>query len=212
MENKKYAVSGHATYAVEKYSLCRHPFVVGLSSDDIEMAERFYDKMYAVKPTEGSYKVDGDKLKTRIMTGALGEIACGKALGCQIFDETVGPSSDYDHPDVLGHNVGIKTVEFGKLPVVPIKGRNKYPQIICVLVNNNTVVVCGVATPSVLDEYQSTAMILSDDLRRRNVKAGFYGFDKLIPLDEFFNPPPPATYAIASWKPKIIDCRKKMAA
>ena len=69
------------------------------------------------------------------MTGLLGELALEYTLGIKFIDWSIGKSADYHIPDIPGYKVGIKTVEYGKFPIIFKK--NYYPQIICVVKSFN---------------------------------------------------------------------------
>lgn len=132
--------------------------------------------------TEASYKKDGASLKTRFKTGFKGEAAVEILLGINVMDFTKGPSTTYDHPDIEGYTVGVKTVRYGNFPVVP--KHNEYAQIICIVdpTNDAKVYICGLATKEDLNMYQSDALILDDNLREKGTKTGYYGFNALKPV------------------------------
>lgn len=119
----------------------------------------------------------------RFTTGMLGEAAVEKLLGLRIREWKIGGDSrDYHHPDIKRYNVGIKTVEYGKFPIIFI--HNTYPQIICIKskVYDNLIFVCGLATKEILNTYQDTELILDRNLKKRGTKTGFYGFEYLKPI------------------------------
>lgn len=138
-------------------------------------------KMATAKAKEAHHKIDCFNEEKRIMTGLLGEKALEHVLGIDIIDYTIGNSKNYNVPDISQYNIGVKTVEYGKFPV--IFKNNSYPQIICVVdKSKKAVYVLGLATVDVLNKYQSEDLILSPYLRARGTKTGFYGLDKLIPI------------------------------
>ena len=141
----------------------------------------FAKKLITVKKNEIQHKNDNQKELKRFSTGFLGEAALEKVFNLSIIDWTIGEdSSTYHVPDIPGYNVGIKTVEYGKFPIIFKK--NRYPQIICVADpdKSGTVYVCGLATVDVLNTYQSDDLILDPRLRARGTKTGFYGFEHLV--------------------------------
>lgn len=89
----------------------------------------------------------------------------------------------YHVPDIPGYSVGIKTVEYGKFPLIFKK--NDYPQIICILDPSHygTVLVCGLATADVLNKYQDDDLILDSKLKARGTKTGFYGLEHLLHIE-----------------------------
>lgn len=141
----------------------------------------YVKRMAAAKSQETHHQRDGYNEEKRIMTGLLGELALEYLLGIKIVDWTIGKSKDYHNPDIPGYKVGIKTVEYGKFPIVFKK--NFYPQIICVVKKDEKAVyVCGLAEVDVLNKYQDDNLVLSPNLRARGTKTGFYGLDKLKPI------------------------------
>ncbi len=165
---------------------------IELSDCEVQAARDFTEKKCRAKLSEDVYQRDGEHLLTRGYTGSYAEFALQaylrKIIGLPDFVDTrIGISKDFDVPDIPALNMGIKAVEWNKLPVVPIKGRNSYPQVICIVDKKNPdkpiVYICGIANPDVLDEYQSEEYVLDDNLRARHVKAGFYGFEHLKHID-----------------------------
>ena len=75
--------------------------------------------------------------------------------------------------------VGVKTVEYGKAPVVFKKNRDN--QIIVVMTDKYAI-ICGIASPRVLDTYSTIDLILDKNLREKGNKVGFYGFDHLFTI------------------------------
>ena len=131
--------------------------------------------------TETHHKKDPGNELTRERTGLIGEAAVEKLLNISVIDWQVGNSKEYNKPDLNNYSVGVKTVEWGKFPLISKK--NDYPQIICIKnKDNNKVLICGLATPDILNKYQDDELILSENLRKRGVKTGFYGFKHLIPI------------------------------
>lgn len=148
----------------------------------IDRITAFVSALTAKKAEEKHHIIDNRKETKRFTTGFLGEAALEKVLGIPIIDWTIGDSDSYHIPDVPGYKVGIKTVEYGKFPIVFKK--NYYPQIICIVDTNKfgTVYVCGIASPDVLNKYQDDDLILDSKLKARGTKTGFYGFDYLEPV------------------------------
>lgn len=140
-------------------------------------------KIVRKKMTESHHRVDHNQEIKRFTSGFMGEAALEKLLNVKIIDWTIGDSASYHYPDIPGYNVGIKTVEKGKFPI--IFKDNRYPQIICIRSDNidNLVFVCGLATPKVLNECQSDELILDPNLRLRGTKTGFWGFSLLTPVN-----------------------------
>lgn len=153
---------------------------VDIPEDKVKKIKLLAIKIANYKSREPHHIRDGGQEIKRWTTGLIGESAIEELLGVEIIDWTTGDSRLYNIPDMDKSNikVGIKTVEIGKFPVIFKK--NIYPQIINVKLSDNKVLVCGYASTINLNEYQSDDLILSDNLRKRDVKTGYFGFDKLI--------------------------------
>jgi hypothetical protein len=159
-----------------------HEFArVKIPDDMIKKACVWVDAMVVAKASETHWQKDHGHATKRILTGIMGEIATEIVLDQKFIDWSIGPNSaEYHNPDLagIGSNIGVKTVEHGKFPL--IFKVNYYPQIINIFrYKDKTCFVCGLATPEVLDEYQSDDLILSPALKRRGTKSGFYGFEHL---------------------------------
>lgn len=156
---------------------------VVLDLDYVEQIKNFVTELVKEKNKEEHHKNDGLNEIKRFTTGLLGEAALEKLFNIKIIDWTIGYSDLYHVPDIPGYNVGIKTVERNKFPV--IFKNNYYPQIICVKHPDydNLIFVCGLATKDVLNQYQDDELILDPNLRKRGTKTGFYGFEHLIPVN-----------------------------
>ncbi len=139
----------------------------------------FVSKIIRRKILEEGYAIDNGQMETRYRTGFTGEAALEEMLGVELIDWSVGDSQYYDVPDLknIGLDVGIKTVEYGKFPV--IHRRFLRPEIINIKMTDNTVYVCGLASVEVLQEYQDDELILSPKLREKGTKTGFFGFHAL---------------------------------
>ena len=95
----------------------------------------------------------------------------------------IGYSNDYNTADLrlLGYDVGIKTVELHKFPIIHKVAHR--PELINIRRTEDTIILCGLATIDVLNEYQDDDLILSPALRRRGTKTGFYGFEQLRKIE-----------------------------
>lgn len=142
----------------------------------------FVSELIQRKQSESHHKYDNKRELKRFSTGYFGEAAIEKIFNIPIIDWTIGNSNSYHIPDIPGYNVGIKTVEYGKFPIIFKK--NNYPQIICVSDPSNagTIFICGLGTADVLNTYQCDELILDPRLRARGTKTGFYGFNHLLPV------------------------------
>ena len=172
-----------------------------ISNDDIRKANQWALAMEEAKMKEFSWQKDYGSALKRLATGALGEMVLERFLGKSFIDWSIGVSTDYDKPDMLslGVNIGVKTVEFieceysgiDKFPIV--YKDNKYPQIFNFYKPQQQVMyLCGIASPEILNKYQSDSLILSQNLKSKNVKSAFYGFIYMDPpskIEEYLNNP-----------------------
>lgn len=144
----------------------------------------FVERIVDAKMKERIHQIDNDAEIKRWITGVSGELAVEKLLGVEFFDWSIGQSDVYNVADLrqLGLDVGIKTVEYGKFPVIHKKSTR--PEII-VIKEDDRYYVCGVATVDVLNKYQDDNLVLNKKLRARNVKTGFYGFEQLRQFRSF---------------------------
>ena len=164
---------------VARYAENFVPVVV--PADKIHKIHEFAERIVEAKRAESHHQVDYGHEYKRFVTGLMGEAAVEELLNTNIIEWDIGDSTKYNHPDIKKSGVGIKTVERNKFPVIP--KRNTYSQIICILSEKrkDVVFVCGLATPSVLNRFQSDTLILSQNLLSRGTKTGFYGFKYLKP-------------------------------
>ncbi len=173
---------------IEKFEKKKDTYVkIVVSQHKIKILKNFVEDVINEKRKERHHKIDNFHEYKRFYTGTLGELAIEEYLGISFVDFSIGDSSFYNKADLnkLRVNIGVKTVEYGKFPIVsknPVR-----PEIINVKYNNNTVYICGIATINTLLAYQNDDLILSSKLRARNVKTGFEGINSLIPIDRYYD-------------------------
>ena len=83
----------------------------------------------------------------------------------------------------IGLNIGVKTVEIWKFPIVHKKPYR--PELICVKRTDNEVLLFGYASMDILRRYQTDDFILDRNLRQRGTKSAFYGFSELVEINSF---------------------------
>jgi len=168
------------TFNFEDYVKPHLDKFIKISFTDKELLplNEFVDKIVKAKLKEKHYQVDDGSLKKRFYTGFLGEMAVSLIFEKNTVDWAIGNSKIFNKADLsaLGKNIGIKTVEWGKFPIV--HKNPKRPEIINIR-EGNTIYVCGVASKENMENNSTDELILSDQLRQRNVKTGFYGFEDL---------------------------------
>lgn len=156
---------------------------IELDGEDLDKLNQFVKEVIAVKQNESHHQIDSNNESKRWFTGLGGELALQKILGESFVDLSVGNSIGYHTPDLskLGLSVGIKTVEYGKYPVIFKKSYK--PEIIILKTGDKEFSVLGLATVNVLNKYQDDNKILSHSLRARGTKTGFIGLHKLKPFN-----------------------------
>lgn len=146
---------------------------------DSTKLDEFVKAIVTKKKAEVHHQSDPFNEASRWRTGMGGEMALEQFLGVSFVDTSVGNSDEYHVPDLskLGLNVGIKTVEYGKYPV--IFKHSERPEIIILRLDDETFSILGLATKEVLNNHQDDNQILSPSLMARGTKTGFIGFYKL---------------------------------
>jgi hypothetical protein len=146
---------------------------------DTSKLDEFIKNIVAKKMAEAHHKIDSGNEAYRWRTGMGGELALEQLLGKPFVDLSIGVSDDYHVPDLskLGLDVGIKSVERGKYPV--IFKRSEKPEIVILRLADDTFSVLGLALVEDLNKYQDDSQILSPALRARGTKTAFTGLHKL---------------------------------
>lgn len=149
----------------------------------VGVGEKKYSKIYQhvaeledAKMKEDAHKRDNKSHFKRHLTGVLGEAAMENYLRIPIIDYTISHSKYHKHADLKQHglNVGIKTIEYGKLPLVEIGSIR--PEIILIKEQTRSVFyICGVYHPAVLNKYSDQGLIWDDAIEG---KTCFYALDK----------------------------------
>ena len=127
---------------------------------------------------EAAHKRDNKSHFKRHFTGILGEAALENYLQIPIIDYTISHSSNHNHADLKRHgiNVGIKTIEYSKFPLVEIGA--KRPEVILIKKQNEPLFwLCGVFMPDDLRKYSNTSLIWDQNIV---TKTCFYAIDKGI--------------------------------
>lgn len=132
--------------------------------DEIIHIRNFAKEVSQAKLKERHYQIDDGSMEKRFFTGFMGELAVSMILEGFKLDLSIGDSSKFNLPDISKHNLGIKTVEWGKFPIV--HKNPKRSEIINVL-HKNTVYVCGIASVQVMKQHSSDDLILSAMLREK---------------------------------------------
>lgn len=132
---------------------------------DTSQLDSFITQVINKKKFESHHQFDSFNEEKRWRTGFGGEMALEKFLNKKFVDLSIGNSNDYHVPDLskLGLNVGIKTVEIGKYPII-FKRSNK-PEIIILKINDNTFNICGLASVDVLNTIKMTTKYLVQALK-----------------------------------------------
>jgi hypothetical protein len=146
---------------------------------DTSKLDEFIKNIVAKKMSEAHHKIDSGNEAYRWRTGMGGELALEQLLGKSFVDLSIGDSNDYHVPDLskLGLEVGIKSVECGKYPV--IFKRSEKPEIVILRLADDTFSILGLALVEDLNKYQDDSQILSPALLARGTKTAFTGLHKL---------------------------------
>ena len=146
---------------------------------DTSKLDEFIKDIVAKKMSEAHHKIDFGNEAYRWRTGMGGELALEQMLGKPFVDLSIGSSDDYHVPDLskLGLEVGIKSVERGKYPV--IFKRSTKPEIVILRLADDTFSILGLALVEDLNRYQDDSQILSPALRTRGTKTAFTGLHRL---------------------------------
>lgn len=171
----------------EEYKRLIVPFAenkprITIDDDKITGINNLVNEIVKAKLSEAHHRCDHGSEYKRFYTGLLGEAAMEKYFGIDIIDKTVGDSKKYNVADLssIGLNIGIKTVEIWKFPIVHKVVER--PELINIRRDDKTVVFFGYATKEVLSKFQNDDFILSNALRARGTKSAFWGFSELIPI------------------------------
>ena len=178
------AMNAYQRRFVDEVVKCKQNMIyIELDKETLDRIDAFVRKIVAKKLGEMHHQIDNLSEYKRFHTGIMGECAIEKFFNCQFIDWSIGDSRQYHKADLrkLGINVGIKTVEMYKFPIV--FKREDYPELICIKRNENTIILCGLAQVEILNRYQDDNLILDQNLRNRGTKTGFYGFEHLIKIN-----------------------------
>jgi hypothetical protein len=140
----------------------------------VKKVRDFVEEVIQAKTKEKHHKIDPRSAYKRFFTGTLGEVALECLLGVELVDWDVGLSSGFNTADLrkIRLDVGIKTVEHDKYPV--IHKHPKRPEII--LIKNkhkeNEISLIGIASVDILKTYQNDRLIKDARLLARGTKTG----------------------------------------
>lgn len=82
--------------------------------------------------------------------------------------------------EMFKSNIDIVVFSYGKFPLV---FRNTYRKTIFIcMLNKKEFLICGMATPLIVNGFSKGDLVESDSLRSRGTHAGFFGFYNLAPL------------------------------
>lgn len=157
-----------------------------------EILGDFLPRWAKAKMKESRFKMDSGQLVERGQTGFLGEAAIEVLLDTPVLDRDgagrllVRDSRDFYTSDLCttGLDVGVKTVEWGKFPI--IKRNVRRPQMISFRMDAQTFLVGGYASMKVLREHQTSVYVLNEALRNKRMnngqieKTSFWGFHQLV--------------------------------
>lgn len=171
------------SYLIKSLICDKH--TVTLTQNNINKLDEFVKNVMLKKKSESHHIADSFNEAKRWRTGTGGELALGQYIGKEFVDLSVGDSNDYHVPDLssIGLNVGIKTVELGKYPI--IFKQSEKPEIIIIRLDDEKFCILGLASPEDLNKYQSDDEILSPSLKARGTKTAFTGLYKVKPFSNY---------------------------
>lgn len=163
---------------VRKYSDSYERII--LPDSKVTQVKEFVREVLKKKNREQHHKIDNNFEYARWLNGFLGECAVEQYLSQPFVDFTVGNSVDYHVSDLskLGYQCGVKTSAKYRYPVI-FKQSYK-PEIIVVKQTEKLLWICGLATPNILNTFQSLELITDHLILKRGKKTAFYGFHQLI--------------------------------
>src|SRR6056297_469397 len=137
---------------------------IKVNNNKIQKIKNFTSQVIKDKKKETGYQFDNNNLYKRFYNGLLGEAAVEEYLGVEFIDWSIGPSRLYNKADLtdIGLNIGVKSVENNKFPLVkkkPVRG-----EIINIILNNNTVMICGYASVFDLLVFSSDKYVFSSSV------------------------------------------------
>ena len=164
-------------------------WLIELTSQETEYLSDFADRKVRAKDKENGSR-DSYNRQTRELTGAKAEYASLKYYGVEEFfdDSITNQSFTKNHPDFkdAGVVLGTKSSTPGLVPMVYKSTRayihNGFRYKCCdmiTVVENNTIYLLGIATPSIMEIYADSNLIRFADAP---TKAGFWGMEHLIDL------------------------------
>jgi len=155
---------------------------IEVPKDDIEAINDFAKRMVPKLKQELKYRNLSDKtILKNVSHGKIAEVAVEKFTKTKFVNFKINEAYHGDEGDLYYYDnlkVGVKTAEFGNLPLVyrNDKGGCKDPEIITIFERPNFVYICGYATIPMLNYYQDPKFSFGDAVYK---KAGFWGFHKL---------------------------------
>jgi hypothetical protein len=148
-----------------------------LSLKELNQIEDFVNRLVPVKMKQKRFLTQNPKwVKHSFYNGYMSEIAIENYTGTKFIHWKIRDEKESDISDLefLGLKLGVKTAEYGNLPLV--YDYPKTPEIITIIEKPNIVYVIGYATRNMLDYYKSKTYGFGKVM---NIKSGFWGFHKL---------------------------------
>jgi len=140
--------------------------------------------MGRAKLREVHHLKDAQAEQKRWATGLSGEMAVESYVGVPFVDLRIGDSQNFNCADLasVGVDLGIKTVEYGKFPVVHT--RPLRPEVIVVKMEPQRLILMGVASLSLLRDPTacSAEYKIHPGLAANPHKTCFIAFDRLCPI------------------------------
>lgn len=153
-----------------------------------------------------------ERLRDAFFIGGAGEVAFAKLIGKSVKDcefSVGGEASDFAHGDLscFGYECGVKTSKYGLPPLVlrkeefekaEARGSGRAgAEVICTVKDEaiekdenghitgiSEVWINGFATADIIKTYQARELVKFQECEKYKDRAGFYGYEKLLPLNK----------------------------
>ena len=154
-----------------------------LSELELNQITYFVTELVKVKMTQTRFlKQNIQNVWNSFSNAYMSEIAIENLTKTKFIHWKIRPEKELDMSDLhfLGLDIGVKTAEYGNLPLVyrsdGLRWGCKDPEIITVIEKPNIVYIAGYATKHMVNYYQKVEYSFGDVSR---TKAGFWGFHQL---------------------------------
>ncbi len=152
---------------------------------DLELSKirNFVDALVDVKMTQTRFLKQQRSLVINSFNNSyMSEVAIENVIETPFIHWKIRPEKELDMSDLhfLGLDIGVKTAEYGNLPLVYRSDGKRWgckdPEIMTIIEKPNIVYIAGYATKHMVNYYQKVEYSFGDVSK---TKAGFWGFHQL---------------------------------